>query len=115
MSVPIPGLEVCPAGTPQQGHFVMGDGNPVTNDTDPTDPDTYDLLLDEFCNASDDQAEVCPDETQLAGILVNNTIADPTIDEPACNPFTICPADTALEGVAVNSTFSRCPSIRWYT
>ena len=70
----------------------MGDGNPVTNDTDPTDPDTYDLLLDEFCNASDDQAEVCPDETQLAGILVNNTIADPTIDEPACNPFEICPA-----------------------
>ena len=81
----------------------MGDGNPVTNDTDTTDPETYDFQLDAFCNASDDQAEVCPDGTQLAGILVNNTIADPTI-EPACNPFTICPAGTALEGVAVNST-----------
>ena len=39
----------------------MGDGNLFTNDTDITDPATYDPLLDAFCNASDDQAEVCSD------------------------------------------------------
>ena len=81
----------------------MGDGNPATNQVLMITLDTYDEFLDAFCNASDDQADVCPTETQLAGVLVNNTVADPNI-EPACNPFEICPAGTALAGVAVNST-----------
>ena len=99
----VSGLEICPVGTPQQGHFVMGDGNLTTDQVDDDTLDTYDGFLDLICNASDDQAEVCPTGTQLAGILVNNTVMDPVI-EPACNPFQICPAGTVLEGVVVNST-----------
>ena len=82
------GLEVCPTGTDQAGHFVMGDGDLTT---------TTELLP--LCNLED--AEVCDDGTQLEGILVNNT--DASIDglEAACNPFEICPENTALAGVAV--------------
>ena len=99
----VSGLEICPVGTAQEGHFVMGDGNLTTDQVDDDTLDTYDGFLDLICNASDDQAEVCPTGTQLAGILVNNTVADPSI-EPACNPFETCPAGTVLEGVIVNST-----------
>ena len=95
------GLEVCPVGTEQEGHFVQGDGNLATNQvTDPTDTTTYDLELAAICNANDDQSEVCPDNTQLVGILVEDTVMDPDI-EPACNPFEICPDDTILADVAV--------------
>ena len=55
----------------------MGDGNLTTDQVDDDTLDTYDEFLDVICNASDDQAEVCPTETQLAGVLVNNTVADP--------------------------------------
>ena len=82
------GLEVCPDGTDQEGHFVMGDGDLTTTD---------ELLP--FCNLP--EAEVCDDGTQLEGILVNNTDANIDGMEAACDPFEICPANTALAGVAV--------------
>jgi hypothetical protein len=82
------GLEVCPTGTDQAGHFVRGDGNLAT---------TAELVP--LCNLPD--AEICAEGTQLQGILVNNTDVTPDGLEAACNPFEICPADTALEGVAV--------------
>ena len=77
----VSGLEICPVGTDQVGHFVMGDGDLTTN---------AELLP--FCSLPD--AEVCADGTQLAGILVNNTDLMNDGLEPACNPFEICPADT---------------------
>jgi hypothetical protein len=95
----VQGLEKCPAGTPQEGHFVMGDGNIATNSVDPMSMN-FDAMLATICNARDDQSETCPDGTQLEGILVKDTVMDPNI-EPACNPFEICPANTALAGVAV--------------
>ena len=82
------GLEVCPDGTDQEGHFVMGDGNLTT---------TTELVP--LCNLP--EAEVCDDGTQLEGILVNNTDAIVDGMEAACDPFEICPANTALAGVAV--------------
>ena len=47
------GLEVCPDGTGQEGHFVRGDGNIAT---------TAELLP--LCNLSDADTEVCDDGTQ---------------------------------------------------
>ena len=66
----------------------MGDGNLTT---------TAELLP--LCNLPD--AEVCAADTQLAGILVNNTDVTSNGLEAACNPFEICPADTVLTGVTV--------------
>ena len=82
------GIETCPTGTDQEGHFVGGDGNLAT---------TAELVP--LCNLPD--VEICAEGTQLEGILVNNTDVTPDGLEAACNPFEICPADTALEGVAV--------------
>jgi Collagen triple helix repeat (20 copies) len=87
------GIEECPAGTDQAGHFVIGDGNPTTTD---------ELLP--LCNLPDADTEVCDDGTQLEGILVNNTDAITDGLETACNPFEICPTGTALAGVAVLET-----------
>ena len=87
------GIESCPTGTDQEGHFVLGDGNPTTTD---------ELLP--LCNLPDAGTEVCDDGTQLEGILVNNTDAISDGLETACNPFEICPAGTALAGVAVLDT-----------
>jgi hypothetical protein len=98
----VQGLEKCPAGTPQEGHFVMGDGNTATNQvTNPGDIATYDATLAAICSANNDQAETCAIGTELQGILVDDT--DDVNDgmEAACNPLEICPVGTALEGVAV--------------
>ena len=93
----IPGLEICPMGTAQVGHFVMGDGDPTTT----TD-------LEQFCGLPD--AEVCASTTDLAGIIVNNTDLVNDGLEEACEisledvELQTCPEGTALEGVAINST-----------
>ncbi len=86
-------MNACPTGTDQEGHFVLGDGNPATTD---------ELLP--LCNLPDAGTEVCDDGTQLEGILVNNTDAISDGLETACNPFEICPTGTALAGVAVLDT-----------
>ena len=54
------GLEICPIGTDQAGHFVMGDGDLTTN---------TELLP--FCSL--EYAEVCASTTDLAGMIVNDT------------------------------------------
>jgi hypothetical protein len=95
------GLEKCPVDTPQEGHFVMGDGNLTTNSV--VMGPNFDMMLNQTCNAS--EGEICPFGTQLAGVLVNDTVMDPMI-EPACNPFEVCPADTVLGGVVINATAS---------
>jgi len=91
------GIEVCPIGTDQVGHFVKGDGNNAT---------TAELLP--LCNLPD--AEVCASSTDLAGMIVNNTDLMNNGLEAACEislddvELQICPVATALAGVAVNST-----------
>ncbi len=85
----INGLEKCPPGTPQSGHFVMGDGDLSTNV--PDDP-----MLTRICNADGDQAEVCPERTDLAGVLVENAPEDCVLNS--------CPEGTALAGVVLNFT-----------
>ena len=56
------GIEACPIGTDQVGHFVKGDGNNAT---------TGELLP--LCNLPDAEVEVCALTTDLAGMVVNNT------------------------------------------
>ena len=56
------GIEACPIGTDQVGHFVKGDGNNAT---------TAELLP--LCNLPDAEVEVCASTTDLAGMVVNNT------------------------------------------
>jgi hypothetical protein len=87
------GLEKCPDGTPQEGHFVMGDGNLATNGVDPDIPTTYDSMLAEICNADGDGALECPADTDLGGVLVK--------DLANCE-LNVCPDGTALEGVALS-------------
>jgi hypothetical protein len=55
-SCQVQGLEVCPEGTVQAGHFVRGDGNLATNQVaDPENPPgTFDSLLASICNVRDD-------------------------------------------------------------
>ena len=95
----VSGLEICPIGTDQVGHFVMGDG----------DPDTMDELVP-LCNLLDTEVEVCASTTDLAGIIVNNTNLVNDGMEAACEislddvELQTCPEGTALEGVAINST-----------
>ncbi|MGB9169191.1 MAG: hypothetical protein WCB31_09725, partial [Nitrososphaeraceae archaeon] len=98
----VQGLEKCPDGTSQAGHFVMGDGNLTTNDVFDMDSDLFDLTLAQICFSTDQQVEVCDADTDLAGIVVNDTdgSTDGTLDEGACF-FNACPAGTALEGVAL--------------
>ena len=54
------GLETCPVGTVQEGHFVIGDGNLATNQV--TDPDlaTFDPVPAEFVTLSSGQGEKIP-------------------------------------------------------
>ena len=93
------GLEICPVGTDQVGHFVMGDGDLTT---------TAELLP--FCSLPDAEVEVCASTTDLAGMIVNNTDLINNGLEAACEisqddvELQTCPAGTALEGVAVNIT-----------
>ena len=56
------GIEACPIGTDQVGHFVKGDGDIAT---------TAELLP--LCNLPDAEVEVSALTTDLAGIVVNNT------------------------------------------
>jgi hypothetical protein len=93
------GIEACPIGTDQVGHFVKGDGNNAT---------TAELLP--LCNLPDAEVEVCASTTDLAGMIVNNTDLMNNGMEAACEislddvELQICPVATALAGVAVNST-----------
>ena len=93
------GIEACPIGTDQVGHFVKGDGNNAT---------TAELLP--LCNLPDIEVEVCALTTDLAGMIVNNTDLVNNGMEAACEislddvELQICPVATALAGVAVNST-----------
>src|SRR5215204_366904 len=92
------GIEACPIGTDQVGHFVKGDGDIAT---------TAELLP--LCNLPDAEVEVCALTTDLAGIVVNNTdlmnngleAAVKSLDDIELQ---ICPVLTALADVAVNST-----------
>ena len=90
----VSGLEICPMGTDQVGHFVMGDGDLTT---------TAELVP--LCNLPD--AEICASTTDLAGILVNNTDLMNDGLEAACEislddvELETCPAGTPLVGVAV--------------
>ena len=104
----VTGLEICPVGTDQVGHFVMGDGDLTT---------TAELLP--FCSLPD--AEVCASTTDLAGMIVNDTDLANNGLEAACEisledvELQTCPAGTALEGVAVKITSPDTTSTRWYT
>jgi hypothetical protein len=93
------GIEVCPIGTDQVGHFVKGDGNNATTD---------ELLP--LCNLPDAEVEVCALTTDLAGMVVNNTDLLNNGLEAACEislddvALQTCPIGTILAGVAINST-----------
>ena len=54
-SCQVQGLEVCPQGTAQAGHFVRGDGNLATNQVaNPGNRGTFDSQLAGICTARDD-------------------------------------------------------------
>jgi hypothetical protein len=53
----VQGLETCPAGTVQEGHFVMGDGNLATNQVSDPDLSTFDAVLAGICNAQSASGE----------------------------------------------------------
>jgi hypothetical protein len=76
---------VCPPGSDFAGHLVAAGSN-----------------LNLVCNDGDGvDAEICPDNTDLPGVLVENAPED-------CEIFDVCPATSDLPGVLVQDAATDC-------
>jgi hypothetical protein len=101
------GLQQCPAGTVQEGHFVVGDGSILTNTVTDHDSGTFDSQLASICNVRDDNTRElqCLKCADLAIHLGSNNAeannANPLIGttaNPTPNIFTVYQAANPRPG-----------------